>query len=680
MFRKVQLKFFATIICILVAIFIAVLGSINLIMDAIMEKQSKFVLKQVAQNVEYDENSPNNFTFTRPDEDKRPWWAPFDNGRNDNSQPAGGNNPPATTAPPATTEQPADTTATASSTTAAVSATDAAVSTAEAETEAQFHEPPPPEEEQPEPENEEHDEPEPYEPAPEGTAAPDPTVAETQPPSPPKTEKAAENETEENDDNDNDDDDNDDSDDDDDDDEQPTTERPYDPWSGWQPPTERDRRDRDGDRRWGFDPWFGEYPEIRENAEQEDDDAADDYICPPIMFGMAQTASPAFEGGIVQLVETYAQTETSAPATTTEPSVPPQNIPPDKPPEEQQRQYMEGRENVPKSLGSIDFFIIMADPEGNYIASLNNDDLDEETAQNYVTAILDKGLDGGMLMDQYQFVTEPKSNGTLMVFTDKSAEMDMMNKLRRTTIIIGLASILLISIASYFLSGLIVKPIQIAFDKQKQFISDASHELKTPLAVISTNADVLSGEIGENKWLTYIQDQTGRMNILVNDLLNLTRLENNTTQIVYSEFDLSQAIESTALPFECRAFEEEKEFIIDIEEGLRLTASEQHVKQMAAIFIDNALKYSHAGGKVKVSLVRDGDKKVLSVFNTGDGVKTGEEEKIFERFYRSDESRNRATGGYGLGLAIARSIIDKHHFKINVENREGESICFVVIM
>ncbi|MBQ3916291.1 MAG: hypothetical protein II690_06845, partial [Ruminococcus sp.] len=515
------------------------------------------------------------------------------------------------------------------------------------------------------------------EPAPEGTAAPDPTVAETQPPSPPKTEKAAEKETEENDDNDDNNDDDDDSNDDDDDDEQPTTERPYDPWSGWQPPTERERRDRDGDRRWGFDPWFGEYPEIREDAEQED---ADDYICPPIMFGMAQPASPAFEGGIVQLVETCAQTETSAPATTTEPAVPPQNIPPDKPPEEQQRQYMEGRENVPKSLGSIDFFIIMADPEGNYIASLNNDDLDEETAQNYVTAILDKGLDGGMLMDQYQFVTEPKSNGTLMVFTDKSAEMDMMNKLRRTTTIIGLASILLISIASYFLSGLIVKPIQIAFDKQKQFISDASHELKTPLAVISTNADVLSGEIGENKWLTYIQDQTDRMNILVNDLLNLTRLENNTTQIVYSEFDLSQAIESTALPFECRAFEEEKEFIIDIEEGLRLTASEQHVKQMAAIFIDNALKYSHAGGKVKVSLVRDGDKKVLSVFNTGDGVKTGEEEKIFERFYRSDESRNRATGGYGLGLAIARSIIDKHHFKINVENREGESICFVVIM
>ena len=669
MFRKVQLKFFATIICILVAIFIAVLGSINLMMDAVMEKQSKVVLKQVAENVEYDENSVMKFTFTRPEEDKRPWWAPFDdrNGK-ENSQPSSGSTPPTTSAVPATTEAASNTTATAATTEADTDA--AEVSSAAEKTEAEITDPPPPAEEHLEPEHEEQETPPPAEVVTEGTNAPDPTVAETQPPAVPNTEKQTETEA--------DDDDGDDNDDDDDDDE-PTTEAPFDPWGWGQPPTEGERREREGGRRWGFDPWFGEYPEMRDDLPDDDCTYDDDSEEMPHLAGMAHRYEP-FEGRIVPLAETTA----SEPASTSpayEPAM--QNDPPVKPPEQQggqPRENMDGRENVPKSLGSIDFFIIMADPEGNYLASLNNDDLDEETAQSYVTAILDKGIEGGMLMDQYQFVTEPKSNGTLMVFTDKSAEMNMMNKLRRTTVIIGLISIILISIASYFLSGLIVKPIQIAFDKQKQFISDASHELKTPLAVITTNADVLSGEIGENKWLTYIQDQTSRMNVLVNDLLNLTRLENNTTQIVYCDFDLSQAIESTALPFECRAFEENKEFIVDIEEGLHLTASEQHIKQMAAIFIDNALKYSRAGGKVKVSLVRDGDKKVLSVFNTGDGVKTGEEEKIFERFYRSDESRNRATGGYGLGLAIARSIIDKHHFKINVENREGESICFVVTM
>ena len=170
------------------------------------------------------------------------------------------------------------------------------------------------------------------------------------------------------------------------------------------------------------------------------------------------------------------------------------------------------------------------------------------------------------------------------------------------------------------------------------------------------------------------------MNILVNDLLNLTRLENNTTDFIRTDFDLSKAIINTALPFECQAFESNKKFDVDVESGLSLNGSERHIKQMAAIFIDNALKYSGEGGIVKVSLKKVGEKKVFSVYNTGQGIKEAEKDKIFERFYRSDQSRNRATGGYGLGLAIAKSIIDKHKFKVNIENEEGRSIRFVVTM
>jgi signal transduction histidine kinase len=225
-----------------------------------------------------------------------------------------------------------------------------------------------------------------------------------------------------------------------------------------------------------------------------------------------------------------------------------------------------------------------------------------------------------------------------------------------------------------------MKPIKTAFDKQKQFVSDASHELKTPLTVISTNADVLAGEIGENRWLNYIKSQTDRMNVLVNDLLNLTRLENNNADFIRTDFDLSKAIINTALPFECQAFESNKQFDVDVDKDLIINGSERHIKQMAAIFIDNALKYSGEGGKVRITLRKQGDKKVLTVYNTGKGIKTGEEEKIFERFYRSDQSRNRSTGGYGLGLAIAKSIIDKHKFKVHVDNNEGKNIAFVVVM
>ena len=336
-------------------------------------------------------------------------------------------------------------------------------------------------------------------------------------------------------------------------------------------------------------------------------------------------------------------------------------------------------ERIPKNFGSIDYFVIMADLNGKYLAKLYNEDLDADKAQDYINNILNKDRDTGMF-HSYQFYQADKPNGTIMVFTDKSGEMDMLRQLRRTTIIIGGIAMIILSILAYFLSKKSIQPIKVAFYKQKQFVSDASHELKTPLTVISTNADVLSGEIGDNKWLDYIKAQTDRMSVLVNDLLNLTRLENNTEEPEHKYFNLSKAIENTALPFECQAFESNKKFEVKVDESIMLCSCEKHIKQMAAIFIDNALKYSNEGGTIRVSLQKMGDKKVLSIFNTGQGIKEEDTEKIFERFYRSDESRNRATGGYGLGLAIAKSIIDRNKFKLNVINQPGKSICFVITM
>ena len=336
-------------------------------------------------------------------------------------------------------------------------------------------------------------------------------------------------------------------------------------------------------------------------------------------------------------------------------------------------------EPIPKSLGSIDFFVLMSDKDGHYLAKLYNEDLKADDAQECITDILDKDADTGMY-HSYQYYQADKSNGNLIVLTDKSYEMDMLRQLKRTTIIIGSIALIILSILAYFLSKKSIQPIKIAFNKQKQFVSDASHELKTPLTVISANTDVLQGEIGENKWLNYIKSQTDRMNVLVNDLLNLTRLENNTVELEYKYFNMSKAIVNTALPFECQAFESNKQFEVDVDDNIMLCGSEKHVKQMAAIFIDNALKYSNDGGTVRVSLKKVGGRKVLSVFNTGEGIKVEDQDKIFERFFRSDESRNRATGGYGLGLAIAKSIIDKHKFKLNIINQPGESVCFAVTM
>jgi signal transduction histidine kinase len=637
------------ITAILLAIFIAVLSSINIILDTVMERQTKEVLQEVASSVEYDQNI-SDFTILRPYGDE---WEKF--GYFDYNEP-----PPK---PPETAPVTTSATTTATTTSSAASAsssqtTDVTISSTETESvqtqPAETHI------------NENVTE------APEVPAE---QPVETEPAAPaivetPATQPPTENQQKK------DDDDDDDGDDDDDDDDKKKKKQqqwnspqypyqpyvpqepfqPYNPWeNGWGNGWGKDKDDKDKDKDDDKDknngqwtPWFPG--------------------CSPMSNVME---APVLEGYTI-ISNSNQETTLSASTFSAERSNKKEPAPPDMP-------LRNDREAVPRSLGSINFFLIMADKDGKFIAMKNNDNMTEEVAQEYITQILSQDSEIGMA-NNYQFCTAPKANGTLLVFTDKTAEMNMMKKLKRVTLLVGSISIIALSALAYFISGQIVKPIKEAFNKQKQFISDASHELKTPLTVISANADVLAGEIGENKWLKYIQDQTERMSILVNDLLNLTRLENNSANFIQTEFDLSKAIINTALPFECQAFETNKNFVLNIDEGIKITGSEQHIKQMAAIFIDNALKYSKDGGTVRVSLTVENGKPVFSVYNTGKGVKDSEKDKIFERFYRSDASRNRATGGYGLGLAIAKSIIDKHKFKINVENEEGKSICFIVTM
>ena len=642
MFEKAHLKLFGIIASILVAVFIALLGSVNIITKAVMQRQSQQVLRQIAEGVEYDDKT-STFTFVRPEN--------FDD-RRDDKPPSKPDNEPERTAPIQTSVTTSSETTTASETTVTTTVTEETAYEPVQETE----------EQQTEPETEQiYDEPETESASQEKTEANEPTsppttalppVVTTAPTAPPKPPAAEQSKPEH---------------------EKPETpaehekphepnkdnewQMPWNPWEQWW---------QDGNYNGPFPSWdwgqwnFGENPYIglpEWNGDAWDSDYSgfadeDEFQDEDVLFENAEE-----NGGIIQLAD-KAQNEDDF----------------------RREDFGRPYEPVPKSLGSIDFFVIMADDDGNYLATLNNEDITEETAQNYISAILSDGAQTGMVNHTFQFYRQPKSNGTLMVFTDKSAEMDTLDQLKRTTIIIGIISIIILSAAAFFLSKKSIEPIKLAFERQKRFVSDASHELKTPLTVISANADVLADEIGDNKWLTYIKSQTDRMNVLVNDLLNLTRLENNTTDFICVDFDLSRAAENTALPFECQAFEMNRKFIVDIDEGISVNGSEKHIKQMMAIFIDNAIKYSNEGGTVKVTLSKHGDKKVFSVFNTGTGVKEDEKEKIFERFYRSDESRNRATGGYGLGLAIAKSVIDKHKFKVHVENQEGKSICFVVTM
>ena len=326
-----------------------------------------------------------------------------------------------------------------------------------------------------------------------------------------------------------------------------------------------------------------------------------------------------------------------------------------------------------------DHFAILVDADGGFLALRNTEDYTEDEAKEIMTGILETGKQQGMY-GWLQYYVEPKSYGTLIVITDKTSDQGLLNGLFRTTFIIGVLMLLVLLTILIFSSRWITLPVQQAFKRQKQFVSDAGHELKTPIAVLTANADILKDEIGENKWLGYMDEQIGRMNTLVGDLLRLARMDNATQEYTFADFDLSMAVAATTLPFESAAFEQHRTLEMDVQPNVTYNGSEQHIRQLCAIFIDNAIKYSNENGLIKVTLMKRGEHCILEFYNTGCEIGPSETEKIFERFYRGDKARNKGKNGYGLGLAIAKSIMDVHKIRIQVTCEQGKWIRFLLTM
>ena len=232
----------------------------------------------------------------------------------------------------------------------------------------------------------------------------------------------------------------------------------------------------------------------------------------------------------------------------------------------------------------------------------------------------------------------------------------------------------------FFLSKLITKwitkPAHDAFDKQKEFIADASHELKTPLAVIMASSDELSGE--ENKkYIENIKYESDRMSRLISGMLDLSKLEQSASDDSYSESfkeeKLSKLVEKNCLVFEGVAFENGVEIDTDIEKGITINCIKDEIEKLVSTLLDNAVKHSYKDSTVNVKLYKEKSSIILKVINTGDPINPGDEEKIFERFYRSDKSRNRNENRYGLGLAIAKRIALNHGGEIKAYSKDGKT-------
>lgn len=329
----------------------------------------------------------------------------------------------------------------------------------------------------------------------------------------------------------------------------------------------------------------------------------------------------------------------------------------------------------PEDERSIRFFYAKVDNDENLIEIELNKiyPLTEDEALTLVKSVLDKNDESGINANM-QYVVSEKNYGKIIVMAERSIQSNFLTNLTQVSFWVALSSFIFIFLLSLFLSKWIVTPVKIAFAKQKRFISDASHELKTPLAILSTNIDVLENEIGKNNGITAVKEQIQRMDCLIKDLILLAKTDENHTLLTKTNFDLSHAILKTTLEFESFSFEQGRNLIYDIDDSCFYIGNEEKIKQLISILIDNAIKHSASKSDVNISLKKQNGKSYFKIVNFGETISNSECEKVFERFYRTDNSRSRSTGGYGLGLSIAKSIANAHKLQINLSSENNKVI------
>lgn len=273
---------------------------------------------------------------------------------------------------------------------------------------------------------------------------------------------------------------------------------------------------------------------------------------------------------------------------------------------------------------------------------------------------------GNLYLSDYSYVYS-KGN-TLIILDNSKIKSSLLLSLEVSLFIFIILEILVIVLSRY-LTIWIIKPVKESFAKQKQFIADASHELKTPLSVIVASSEAIDITNQNSKWLKNIEYEVNRMNLLISKLLDLAKSE-RVEEIVLVNNNLSKTVELSLLTFEGRAFEKDIKLSYEIEDNINILMDEDSIKELVEILLDNAIKHSKKNGSIKVSLKKDSQVTLL-VQNEGEPIPKGEEEKIFERFYRVDKSRNRKDNRYGLGLAIAKNIVLSHKGKIKASSLDG---------
>jgi len=329
------------------------------------------------------------------------------------------------------------------------------------------------------------------------------------------------------------------------------------------------------------------------------------------------------------------------------------------------------------------FFSVLLDATGavksadvSRIASV-----DAETATDYAAQVASSGRSRGFLAS-YRYALTEENECRRVTFLDCSQELTQAKRFLLYGGLVSFAGFLAVFLVLFLASGRIIRPIAEAYEKQKRFITDAGHEIRTPLAIIRANTDVLELDLGENESLDDIRHEIDRLTELTKDLVQLSRMEEEGTGgLPMIEFPLSDVISDAAEPFRTLFAAEGKSLALDVQEGITLKGNESALRQLTSILLDNARKYSPAGTETSLSLTKAGNRVSLTVANpTETEIPAEALNRVFDRFYRTDPSRNSQTGGNGIGLSIAQAIVQSHGGRIRAATTDGHDFRVTAVL
>ena len=345
-----------------------------------------------------------------------------------------------------------------------------------------------------------------------------------------------------------------------------------------------------------------------------------------------------------------------------------------------------------------------------------------ENAAQYAKKLWKSGKKGdgkNGFSESFKYLTVGEGGSTMYIFLSCQRELSTIRTYVLASVGISVFGLAVVFVMIYFFSGKILKPVSESYEKQKRFITDASHEIKTPLTIIDANTEVIEMMEGENEWTSSTRKQVARLTSLTEKLVFLSRMDEEATKLEMLEFSLSDAILDTAEPFKAIARTKGKKLTIDVTDGILYTGDEKTIRQLVSILLDNAMKYSGCSSasrekgninkknlnktnlnktiqtqnncvttinpapEIEISLKPSGKNRIITVWNTVDetaNIKKGRQDMLFERFYRTDTSHNSKTGGFGIGLSAAYAIVKAHKGKIIAESKDGRSIKFTIVL